>query len=93
MERPVNSNMRVVEERGDGEEKICADYSEQDKHGTCVCECDQYDESNGRITAGLGAFKLAYGRTAEPKEWKVMGNAERGALVEMIVQNTADAVR
>ena len=78
-------------ELGDGEDKICADCSEQDKYGRCGCECDQCYESNGRITAGLGAFKLAYGRTTEPKEWRMMGNVERGSLVEMSVQNTADA--
>ena len=80
-------------ELGDGEEKICADYSEQDEYGRCGFECDQCDESNGRITAGLGAFKLAYGRTTEPEEWRVMSNAERGALVEMSVQTTANAER
>jgi hypothetical protein len=57
-------------ELGDGEEIVCADCSEQDEYGRCGCECDQCDESNKKITAGLEAFKLAYGRTAGPEEWR-----------------------
>ena len=43
--------------------------------------------------AGREAFNLAYGREAEPGEWKTMSSADREALVEMGMQNTADAER
>jgi hypothetical protein len=34
---------------------------------------------------------MAYGRAAEPEEWKGVNSNERKALVEMGVQNAADA--
>ena len=78
---------------GEGEEAVCAECSEQDEFGRCVCDCDQCDESNAKITDGPEAFILAYGGVATPEEWGMMDSEMRAALVDMSIQNAADAER
>ena len=78
-------------ELADGEEMLCDGCFEQDEYGRCVCGCDQCEESNTTITAGLEAFILAHKRDAPPEEWKMMDSDVRAALVSMSVQSAVDA--